>query len=183
MLFGALFNRFIKVGGYILYARHAEATLGEDKPDVDFRFCNTQRNLSELGRTQAVYYGELLYKLLVPLLSPIISSPYCRAIETAQLAFRDAKIQIDPFWIQINNWGGMTQAEQVRILNVLQTKLDMKPQPGYNQVIIAHGFPSGVGLGQIPYMGTVIVRPMGQGNGYQIVAKLSLDDLTYLAGY
>lgn len=173
----------LRAGGYILYTRHGEATVGEDKPHVDFRFCDTQRNLSELGKMQAAYFGELIYKLQVPVLSPITASPYCRAIETAQLAFRNEKVLIDPFWIQVNNIGGMTQADQARILNVLQTKLEMVPSPGLNQVIIAHGFPGGIGLGEIPYMGTVIVQPLGHRNGYQVVAELSLDDLAYLAGY
>lgn len=50
-------------------------------------------------------------------------------------------------------------------------------------VIVAHSFPKGIGLSQIPDMGTVIVKPLGQGNGYEVVAKLSLADLLNLERY
>lgn len=60
-------------------------------------------------------------------------------------------------------------------LQALKKKKVRVTLPSNNQVIVAHGFPTEVGLGQIPNMGTVVVRPLGQGNGYEIVARLSLD--------
>jgi hypothetical protein len=47
-------------------------------------------------------------------------------------------------------------------------------------VINAHNFPEDIGLGQIPNMGTVIIKPRGQGNSYEVVAKVSLIDLLNL---
>ncbi|MBT2663489.1 hypothetical protein J7E35_20885 [Bacillus sp. ISL-45] len=49
-----------------------------------------------------------------------------------------------------------------------------------NNIVIAHSFPDGVGLGQITNMGTVIEKPKGKGNGYEVVDQLSLSDLTKL---
>lgn len=171
----------LRNGGYILYARHGEATVGEDRPDLDFRNCYTQRNLSDLGRRQAVYYGELVRTLQIPIGYPVVASPFCRAIETGQLAFGREYAQIDPFWIETYNLSrNITQSEQQRILNGLRSRLETVPSPGTNQVIIAHSFPSGVGLGQIPDMGTVIVRPLGQGSGFEIVTRVSLRDLANL---
>lgn len=126
----------LRNGGYILYARHGEATVGEDQPNLSFQYCYTQRNLSEMGKRQSIYYGEALRH---------------------------------------------SASEQERILDDLRSKLEMIPPQGTNQVIIAHNFPRGIGLGQIPDMGTVIVKPLGQGNGFEIVAKLSLEDLTNLS--
>ena len=40
---------------------------------------------------------------------------------------------------------------------------------GSNTVIIAHGFPNEIELEQIPNMGTFIVKPLGLGNGYDII--------------
>ncbi|MGE4354741.1 MAG: histidine phosphatase family protein, partial [Oscillospiraceae bacterium] len=96
----ALLN-LLRGGGYILYARHGEATVGDDQPDLNFRDCATQRNLSEIGRIQAIYYGEYLRALQIPVSHPIIASPFCRTVETAQLAFRGANISVDPFWVEI----------------------------------------------------------------------------------
>lgn len=168
-------------GGYILYVRHGEATVGEDCPDIDFRYCYTQRNLSELGRRQSIYYGQILANLRIPIKNPIVTSPFCRTIETAQLAFGRSNVHIDPFWFQVYRLSGnISITERQRILDSLQSILEVIPPQGGNRVIIAHSFPEGIGLGQIPDMGTVIVRPRGQGKGYDVVAKLSLTDLLNL---
>lgn len=177
---GALLD-LLRNGGYILYTRHGEATVGEDRPDLDFRNCDTQRNLSDLGRRQAGYYGQLIQALQIPIGYPVMTSPFCRAVETGQLAFGHEYVQIDPFWFDVYNLSrNITQSEQDRILNELWPRLETIPAPGTNQVIIAHSFPARVGLGQIPDMGTVIIRPLGQGNGFEIVARVSLSDLAGL---
>lgn len=174
----------LRGGGYILYAKHGEATVGEDQPNLNFLYCFTQRNLSEMGRRQAVYYGQILRNLQIPISYPIQTSPFCRAIQTAQLAFGSMGIQIDPFWFEVYRLSGnLSSAEQKRIIDFLKLKLEIKPPLGSNRVIISHSFPEGVGLGQIPDMGTVIIRPLGQGNGYEIVSKLSLEDLVNLQHY
>jgi broad specificity phosphatase PhoE len=67
---------------------------------------NTRRNLSEMGRRQAVYYGQILRNLQIPICYPIQTSPFCRAIQTAQLAFGNIGIQIDPFWFEIYKLSG-----------------------------------------------------------------------------
>lgn len=158
--------------------------MGEDLQDLDFRYCYTQRNLSELGRRQALYYGQIIRKLRVPIDYPVLTSPFCRTIETAQLAFGSSNVQIDPFWFQVYRLSGnLSTGEQRRILGDLQSRLEIIPPQGVNTVIIAHSFPEDIGLGQITNMGTVIVRPRGQGNGYEVVAKLALTDLLNLERY
>ncbi|WP_341457173.1 hypothetical protein [Oceanobacillus zhaokaii] len=72
--------------------------------------------------------------------------------------------------------GEVPSNDKQGILNHLKSVLEKIPGEGRNKVIVAHGFPEGVGLGQIPYMGTVIVKPKGEGNGYDIVGRLSLAD-------
>ena len=160
----------LRGGGYILYARHGEATVGEDQPYMNFQYCNSQRNLSEFGRRQAIYYGEILRYWKIPISYPIVASPFCRTIETAQLAFGKEAVLPDYFWLEIYRLSGsLSTAEQKRILDSLQSRLEIKPPQGSNRVIIAHSFPRGIGLGEIPNMGTVVVRPLGIGNGYEIV--------------
>jgi hypothetical protein len=171
----------LRYSGYILYARHGEATVGEDQPYLDFNNCYTQRNLSELGRRQAIYYGEVIRNLKIPVNNPILASPYCRTIETAELAFGTAYVS-DPFLYEINLLNeNPTLPELTRILNTLNYRLEIAPPQGSNQVLIAHSFPDDIGLGQIPYMGTVIVKPFGRENGYKVVAKLSLGELAGLS--
>lgn len=171
----------LRGGGYILYTRHGEANIGEDQPNLNYWYCSTQRNLSEMGRRQAVYYGEILRYLRIPISYPIISSLFCRTIETAQLAFGRSSVLVDPFWFDIYKLSeDLSIVEQARILNSLRARLEIRPPQGSNKVIIAHSFPSGSGLGEIPNMGTVVIRPLGQGNGYEIVDRLSLEELAGL---
>jgi hypothetical protein len=173
----------LREGGYIFYSRHAEATEGVDQPNLNFQDCTTQRNLSDLGRRQAVLYGEAFRKLQIPVALPIQVSPFCRAIETAALAFKTENIQVDPLGYDIYRLSGnLNQTEQARILNDLNAELEDQPPMGSNKVIISHSFPAGVGLGQISDMGTVVVRPNGRGKGFELVARLSPEELNSLGG-
>ncbi|MFC4024225.1 histidine phosphatase family protein [Oceanobacillus longus] len=170
----------LRRGGYIFYARHGEATVGRDLPNLNFQNCLTQRNLSEKGRRQATYYGEILRSLQIPIQFPVSASPFCRTIETAQLAFGSGNVQVDPFLVDIYRLSGdLISSERQGILNNLLFMLERIPEGG-NKVIVAHSFPEGVGLGQIPDMGTVIISPKGQGSGFEVVSKLSLSDFSSL---
>ncbi|WP_225446099.1 histidine phosphatase family protein [Paenibacillus rhizovicinus] len=167
----------LRQGGYILYVRHGEATVGEDAPRVDFNDCSTQRNLSEAGRRQAEKYGEALRSLQIPVQAPVIASPFCRAKETAELAFGEGKVQTDSFWVRVYNLSStLPPAEQQATINDLTTVLETLPPQGSNKVIVAHSFPRGIGLGEITNLGTVIVKPRGQGNGFEIVGRFTLDE-------
>lgn len=166
----------LQQGGYILYTRHGEANIGLDQPDLDFNNCYTQRNLSDNGRMQATLYGYIIRSLHIPIEYPVLASPLCRTIETAALAFGGMNVQVDPIGFDIFKLDmNLNPLEQQRILNDLQAELELPPSMGANKVIVAHSFPKGVGLGTIPYMGTVVVKPLGKGNGYQIVTRLSLE--------
>ena len=168
-------------GGYILYTRHGESTVGEDQANIDFQNCSTQRNLSENGKRQAVSYGEILRSLYIPVNYPVLASPFCRARETAELAFGEENVQVDPFWGEIYKLSGnLNEREQERILKALQSALEIIPPLGTNKVIIAHSFPKAFGLNQIPDMGTVVVKPLGDGKGYEVVALITLTELSDL---
>lgn len=173
------FLDLLKQGGFILYARHGEANVGVDQPDLRFQDCFTQRNLTDWGRRQAVYYGDLIRYLRIPLAYPVLASPFCRSRETAQLAFGRDQVRIDPFWSQVQRLSGdISWAEQRIILARLRSALERTPPKGSNRMIVAHSFPSGVGLGSIPNMGTVVIQPRGQGKGYRIVGQFSLEELS-----
>ena len=173
---GSLLNSLRK-GGFILYARHGEATVGEDLPYLNFQDCLTQRNLSEKGRWQASYYGEIVRHLQIPIQSFVSASPFCRTIITAQLAFGWCNVQINPFWYEIYRLSGNLPSSDIQsILTNFNSVLETIPVEGKNKMIVAHGFPKGIGLGEIPYMGTVIIKPKGVGNGFEVVGRLALED-------
>ncbi|MBO7743769.1 histidine phosphatase family protein [Paenibacillus sp. MWE-103] len=169
----------LRRGGYILYTRHGEATLGHDQPNLNFQDCMTQRNLSDEGRRQAIAYGDSIRRLRIPISLPVEASPFCRTIETAALAFGGENVQVDPNGYDIYRLssGSLSPREQSNILNKLLTVLEKQPPQGSNQIIISHSFPPGVGLGQIPNLGTVVVKPNGLGNGYNLIDRISLEEL------
>ncbi|MNC57271.1 hypothetical protein D3C75_1069190 [compost metagenome] len=93
------------------------------------------------------------------------------------MAFGEGKVQTDSFWVRIYNLGGaLPPAEQQKTLNDLTSVLEVLPSPRANKVIIAHSFPQGVGLGGISDLGTVIVKPNGQGKGFEVVGRFTLDE-------
>lgn len=168
----------LKDGGYLIYARHGEANAGVDQPNLNLLNCLTQRNLSSAGRVQATYFGTALRRLKIPIDYPVRSSPFCRSLETAERAFGVGRVKTEPFLGEINRLSGsISKAEQQGIVKQLEAELEKIPPKGYNQVIVAHNLPEGVALGQIPNMGAVIVKPFGSGNGYEVIARLTLHDL------
>ncbi|WP_225229242.1 histidine phosphatase family protein [Paenibacillus gallinarum] len=173
----ALVN-LLRQGGYILYVRHGEATVGEDQPNYVLSDCATQRNLSAQGKQQATLYGQKVRNLQIPFQTPVIASPFCRTRETAELAFGAGNVQVDPFWTKVYKLSGQVNAEEREsTLSGLTSILEKNPPEGMNKVIIAHSFPPGIGLGEIPFLGTVIIKPKGQGNGYDIVDLVSFNEI------
>jgi len=168
----------LRQGGYILYVRHGEASVGEDQPDLIFSDCSTQRNLSEEGRRQATALGEAFRRLQIPVQSPVLASPFCRTRETAELAFGEGNVQADPFWVRIYHLSGdLTPSEREAVLADLTSLLEKGPSSGTNKVIVAHSFPRGVGLDEIPNLGIVVVKPRGQGKGYEMIGRITLPEL------
>ncbi|MEJ1715048.1 histidine phosphatase family protein, partial [Escherichia coli] len=86
----------LKNGGYIIYFRHAEATVGQDSDNLVFEDCSTQRNLSDHGKQQAQVVGAFFKENPIPIAYPVIASPYCRTRETAEIAFGKQNIQLNP---------------------------------------------------------------------------------------
>ncbi|MNN62607.1 hypothetical protein D3C81_1779250 [compost metagenome] len=108
-----------------------------------------------------------------------MASPFCRTRETGILAFGQENVQTDYYWVKIYNLSGnVTSDERKSTLTELTSVLEKHPATGTNKVIIAHSFPQGLGLGEIPYMGTVILKPKGEGRGYDVVARISLAELS-----
>lgn len=171
----------LQKGGHILYVRHGEANVGVDQQNLLWEDCSTQRNLSKKGRKQAIEFGTLLRKWKIPVEIPVRTSPFCRAKDTAALAFGENSILIEPFWYQTYTLNrNLPLSMRISILNRFYAFLEDLPSEGKNRVIVAHSFPSGVGLGAIPDMGTVVVKPAGRGRGFSIIGSFTLEDLVQL---
>lgn len=165
----ALVEALVK-GGNVLLIRHAETV--PETPDPNYMSiddCATQRNLSDAGKRQAERMGASFRKLGIQV-GRVLSSPYCRCLETGELAF--GKVQTSEL-LRIGDEPAGAGRDDPGI--AIRKLLDTPPEPGKNNVLIAHSVtllyafgltakpegvahvfrPSGLGLGRPDYLGMV----------------------------
>jgi len=77
----------LQEGGLVVYFRHASTDRSQiDAGLADLDDCSKQRNLDAAGREQSREIGRGFRELEIPV-GGVLSSEYCRARETAELAF------------------------------------------------------------------------------------------------
>lgn len=107
----------LRRGGVVLALRHADAPGNFDPPEFRIGDCRTQRNLGEAGRAQARHLGERLRRAgLRP--RRVRSSPWCRCLDTARLAFGTAEA-----WDALGSPRGTPAADYPRHLDALRGAL------------------------------------------------------------
>ncbi|WP_162917077.1 histidine phosphatase family protein [Dongia deserti] len=74
----------LRTGGHIALMRHTSAPGAGDPPDFTLGDCTTQRNLSAKGREDAAAIGARI-KAEGVAFEKILSSPWCRCVDTARL--------------------------------------------------------------------------------------------------
>jgi broad specificity phosphatase PhoE len=84
----------LRDGGQVVLIRHAMTGGSNEPANFDIDKCNTQRRLSEQGRQQAREIGSLLAARAAPT-ERVLSSRYCRCLDTARIAFDDQ--DVEPF--------------------------------------------------------------------------------------
>jgi Phosphohistidine phosphatase SixA len=137
--------------GKVLFIRHALAPGMGDPDNFKVEDCSTQRNLDDRGREQARNIGAFLRKNIDKWAEPVLTSQWCRCIETAEL------MNIGPVdeFMGLNSFFTKPGKKGV-YLNALEAKLESLPRDGTVGGEYAHhtGSPSrnapapGVGSGQ-----------------------------------
>jgi phosphohistidine phosphatase SixA len=123
----------LRAGGQVIMLRHAgtDGSLG-DPPGARFDDCSSQRSLTEKGREQARKIGEALRAREIPV-GRVLSSPWCRCMETAQLAFGRA----EPLFTLL---GGPRDPASIETrVRALRPLLGAAPVGG-NLVLVTHAF-------------------------------------------
>jgi len=86
----------LQAGGVGILLRHAQTEAGiGDPPGFRIGDCATQRNLSDDGRRQAQRIGAALAARAVRV-DQVLSSQWCRCLETARLAFPSRQVEALP---------------------------------------------------------------------------------------
>jgi phosphohistidine phosphatase SixA len=120
-------------GGLTILMRHtATEPIAPDPATFDVEDCRTQRSLSERGREQARAIGAALPKLGVRI-SRVASSPYCRCLETARLAF--GRVEVSELLTVGDELSFEEKHERARAVRDL---LATAPAAGTNSVLITH---------------------------------------------
>ena len=76
--------------GAVILVRHSYAPGSFDPPSARLEDCSTQRNLDESGRAQARRIGDA-FRANGVTVGTVVSSPRCRCLDTARLAFGRAE--------------------------------------------------------------------------------------------
>ena len=150
----------VKQGGTVILMRHAAT---EKRSDETIRFrledCDTQRNLSDAGKRDATEIGEAFRNLGIQV-SDVQASPYCRTLETGQLAFGKATAtDVLSVGDALSMEGKLDRASEIRKL------LDTAPPEGTNVVLITHtgNLLYAFGLDSRPEGIAHVFRPNGTG--------------------
>ena len=160
----------LRGGGHVILLRHAatDGTAG-DPPGFRLDDCATQRNLVDRGREQARQLGEVVRARSV-LVGRVLSSQWCRCLETARLAFGSA----EP-WPALNL--GPRDAERVAARGrEVRIRLATPPSSG-NLVLVTHGLIIRDATGEMPAEGgVVVIAPLG-GERFRVAGRFTPADL------
>lgn len=128
-------HALLRTGGVVLAMRHALAPGTFDPPGFRVDDCRTQRNLNDEGRAQARRIGDALRSRgLVP--ARVRSSPWCRCVDTAELAFGRAER-----WAALGSPRGREEATHAAGLAALREALAAAmAQRGRFEVWVTHMF-------------------------------------------
>ena len=160
----------LRTGGVVAAFRHALAPGTFDPPEFRLGVCSTQRNLSDEGREQARRTGEWFKaRQLQP--SRVLSSPWCRCVDTATLAFGAPEV-----WPALGSPLGYSETAGAAHLRELRSSLvTASAQPGRFQVWVTHMFV----LSDLVQVGSrsgeaLILRADARGNPQVLASATSL---------
>jgi phosphohistidine phosphatase SixA len=181
MLLEALRN-----GGYNIYFRHAETdwSQGDQVEHAgDWTSCepDKMRQLSDTGRATARRLGDAIRALGIPV-GKVLSSEYCRAVETARL------MQLGPVETTrdiMNTRAADFVGGREAVIRRAQRVLSEPPATGVNVVIIGHGNLMRAATDAYPDEGgSGIYAPRPESDkGFELVARLSSNDWSRLAAH
>ncbi len=158
----------LRQGSQVVAIRHAQTTSGfGDPPGFRLEDCATQRNLDDEGRAQARKMGAAFRAKGVPI-AKVISSPWCRCLETARLAFGEAES-----WSALSNLYGRPQNEAHQS-RTMREHISSFRGPG-NLVLVSHGVTIRAATGTYLGMGEfVVLTPRGDGK-FDVVGTVIVD--------
>lgn len=156
----------LRTGTQAVLLRHAatEPGLG-DPPGYRLEECATQRNLSEAGREESRRIGAAFRRQAVPV-GRVLSSRWCRCLETARLAFG----RVEP-WPDLDSFfdDRSRGPERTRALRALLAD----PPAGGTLVLVTHQVNITALTGLVPAMGEMLVLTPLPGGPPTVAGRLT----------
>lgn len=154
-------------GGQVVLVRHAATTPGAgDPPGFRLEDCATQRNLSEAGRHQARRLGEAFRSRGVRV-ARVLSSPWCRCLESAELAF-GARPATHPALGNLHGRAGNRERQAAAFRALIA-----EAPAGGNLVLVTHGSTTVALTGEYPAMGEAIVITPAGGGRFRVAGRIA----------
>lgn len=170
----------LKKGGHIIYFRHAQTDkdyADQADPKLKLDDCETQRKLSDVGIQQAKDIGKAFTRLKIPV-GDVITSDYCRAWKTADLAFgkhtKNSKLNFLPF-------EDYTDEQVKQMKDNVTPLLTAVPKSSQNTVIVGHDdiFEAATGIYPDPQGMAYVLTPDGKGS-FKLQANILPDEWSKL---
>jgi phosphohistidine phosphatase SixA len=160
----------LKAGGQVIVMRHAstDRSVG-DPPSFRLDDCATQRNLSAEGREEAQRVGAAFRARAIPI-GRVLSSQWCRCLETARLAFGEPTP-----WLALNSTFRNRELEPERTREV--RALAGERPAGGNLVLVTHQLNIAALTSVYPAEGELVVlSPLGGGR-FRVAGRRKPDTL------
>lgn len=173
---GAEHIELLHQGGLVIYMRHGRTDARfPDKIPVELDNCASQRPLSDAGRQQLDQIGQYFATLQLPV-QQVVSSPFCRAVESAQRVFGGHPVEVD---VPLRYTAAMPDREKQPAVERTRYWISLPVEtPGSNRVVVAHGPNVAEIMDYLPAEGTMILfRPLGEGHNpaFEYIASISAD--------
>jgi len=155
----------LREGGTVALLRHAHAPGTGDPPEFRLGDCSTQRNLSSEGREQARQLGAQFKANHIPI-ERVLSSEWCRCLDTARLAFGD-RVELFP---ALNSFFSTQDAEGAQTRAVRALVEGWRAQSGV-LVLVTHQVNLTALTGIYPAEGEILVLRPRATSGFDLVAR------------
>ena len=171
----------LQAGGMVIYLRHTTTEIDyadQADPDMSLDDCSTQRMLNDQGIAEAEAIGAG-FEANDILIGQVISSEYCRAKDTATIAFGgydevDANLNFLPF-------EDYTEEHLDTYHDRVAPMLSQGVESG-NKVIVGHDDPFEGTTNIYPDpQGTAYVLEPNNGDSFEIIARLEPNDWAFSA--
>jgi phosphohistidine phosphatase SixA len=164
----AMLLQQLRRGGHVIAFRHAATETAVDTTD-DLSDCSRQRNLDDEGREQSRAIGAAFERLDIPI-GVVLASPFCRARDTARLAFGSDRTTRALLGEEFFDSPAEARREGMPRL------LRKQPRERTNTVLVSHGSAIFAATEVNPEEGAaVVVRPRAGGD-VEVVATVDADE-------